>query len=90
MAKVSAAQRDRYTDELIETLNRIDNLTTELKEEMKERKGEIATLQKAVFRLRHLLDGTEPEQTEIPGSEIPSVRGRTYKLRSGPEEDADA
>jgi hypothetical protein len=43
---------------------------------VKERKGEIAALDKAAFRLRQLLRGKEVEQGEIPGAEIPSVKPR--------------
>ncbi|WP_242394825.1 hypothetical protein [Anaeromyxobacter oryzisoli] len=77
MAKrISPELELRYSRELTKTLTQIDGLTADLKEEMKARKGEIATLQKAAYRLRMLLDGKESEQTEIPGAEIPSVRER--------------
>jgi hypothetical protein len=75
-ATLKLEQKDRYTREYLETLDRIDNLRVELKEEMKERKGEIATLEKAAFRLRRLLAGRAEEQTEIPGAEIPQVAPR--------------
>jgi hypothetical protein len=73
---LNPALKDRYTREYLETLDRIDNLRTELKEEVKERKGEIAALEKGAFRLRRLLAGKTEEQTEIPGAEVPQVAPR--------------
>jgi hypothetical protein len=50
MAKISPELERRYSRELTETLDRIDSLRIELKEEMKERRGEIAALEKAAWR----------------------------------------
>ncbi len=85
---LSPQLKARYSAELVETLERIDDLTTELKEEVKERKGEISALAKAAFRLRRLLSGHEAEQTEIPGSEIPVVKGRRYQMNSADESES--
>jgi hypothetical protein len=70
----------RYTSEYLELLDRIDNLEVELKEEVKDRRGEIASLKKAAYRLRRLLAGREDEQTEIPGAEIPQVKPRITSM----------
>ncbi len=77
---LTPAPKDRYTREYLDLLDRIDNLRVELKEETKERKGEIASLEKAAFRLRRLLAGREEDQTEIPGAEIPQVRPRISSM----------
>jgi hypothetical protein len=63
----------KYSRELAKTLDQIDNLLTDLKEELKERKGEIAALEKAAYRLRLMLKG-HGDQAQIPGAELPSIR----------------
>jgi hypothetical protein len=74
--KLSPELRERYTREYLDLLDRRDALAEELREETKERKGEIATLDKAAFRLRRLLGGKEDDQLEVPGAEIPHPRPR--------------
>src|SRR6266545_4077548 len=64
----------KYSHALTETLDRVDQLRADLKEETKQRKGEIAQHEKAAFRLRRLLSGKEVEQLEVPGAEVPSVK----------------
>lgn len=86
-SKLSPDLELKYSRELTKTLTRIDNLTEDLKEETKERKGEIASLKKAAYRLRLMLDGKEAEQLEVPGSEVPQVRGRKSAGPFGDEGD---
>ena len=77
---IPAELEQRYYRELTSTLDRIDNLRAEMKEEAKERKDELAALEKAAYRLRRMLKGEESEQTEIPGSEIPHVLSRARRV----------
>jgi hypothetical protein len=74
--KLSPELRERYTREYLDLLDRRDALAEELREETKERKGEIATLDKAAFRLRRLLGGKTDDQLEVPGAEIPHPKPR--------------
>jgi hypothetical protein len=78
MAKTSLSLelQAKYTAEYLDLLDRIDNLEVELKDEVKERKGEIAALKKGAFRLRRLLAGREDDQLEVPGAEVPHVKPR--------------
>jgi hypothetical protein len=75
-ANLSPELERKYAHALTETIDKVDNLRADLKEITKERKGEIATHEKAVFRLRRLLSGKEVEQLEVPGAELPSVAPR--------------
>lgn len=90
-SKLSPDLELKYGRELTKTLKRIDNLTEELKELNAERKGEIASLKKAAYRLRLLLEGQDAEQLEVPGSEVPSVRrsGRPGAFGDGSEEEEE-
>jgi hypothetical protein len=78
--KLSPELRERYTREYLDLLDRRDALAEELREETKERKGEIATLDKAAFRLRRLLGGKEDDQLEVPGAEIPHPKPRATSM----------
>jgi hypothetical protein len=78
--KLSPELQAKYTREYLDTLDRIDNLKVELKEVVTERKGEIATLDKAAFRLRRLLGGKTDDQLEVPGAEIPHPKPRATSM----------
>jgi hypothetical protein len=69
----SEALLNRYGDELLTVLRKTEELERELREEVKERKEEILTYKRAQVKLRMLIEGTAPDQLEVPGTEVPEI-----------------
>lgn len=71
MAKPSPALEERYWKRLLENLRRQDLLEVEKKEVASELNEALKHEKKIEIHLRNLIEGTESEQTEIPGTEEP-------------------
>ena len=71
--------KEKMSAELVDTLGRVERLEEELKDETHERKEEIKQLKAVARELRLKLAGKVGVQSEIPGTEIPSVKSREPK-----------